>query len=51
LDNLFSLAVRNAFTRVINVAKDFIADPLKNMNKLNKDDKVIYLDKTLKIFC
>jgi hypothetical protein len=25
---------------LINNAKDFLADPTKNMNKLNKDEKV-----------
>ncbi|CAF3938502.1 unnamed protein product, partial [Rotaria sp. Silwood1] len=31
--------IRNTFIRIINGAKDFLADPAKNMNKLNKDDK------------
>lgn len=29
---------------MINDAKDFLADPAKNMNKLNKDDKVKFVD-------
>ncbi|CAF3948503.1 unnamed protein product [Rotaria sp. Silwood2] len=39
VDYLEWIAIRNTFTRIINGAKDFIADPTKNMNKLNKDDK------------
>ncbi|CAF3918144.1 unnamed protein product [Rotaria magnacalcarata] len=39
VDYLEWIAIRNKFTRIINDAKDFIADPAKNMNKLNKDDK------------
>jgi hypothetical protein len=39
--NLFLvLAIRNTLTRHINNAKDFLSDPTKNMNKLNKDEKV-----------
>jgi hypothetical protein len=37
----YLIAIRNTFTRAINNAKDFLADPTKNMNKLTKDDKVI----------
>jgi len=36
----FFLAIRNTLTHIINNAKDFLTDPTKNMNKLNKDDKV-----------
>ncbi|CAF3242462.1 unnamed protein product [Rotaria socialis] len=39
VDYLEWIAIRNKFTRIINDAKDFIVDPAKNMNKLNKDDK------------
>ncbi len=37
---VFFIAIRNTLTRIINNAKDFLIDPTKNMNKLNKDDKV-----------
>ncbi|CAF4697572.1 unnamed protein product, partial [Rotaria sp. Silwood1] len=39
VDYLEWIAIRNTFIRIINGAKDFLADPAKNMNKLNKDDK------------
>lgn len=41
----FFLAIRNALTRVLNTAKDFLADPAKNMNKLTKDEKVIEIER------
>ncbi|UJR29997.1 hypothetical protein I4U23_017544 [Adineta vaga] len=33
------IAIRNKLTRIINDAKDFIVDPVKNLDKLKKDDK------------
>ena len=36
----FFIAIRNRLTHLINHAKDFLADPTKSTNKMNKDDKV-----------